>query len=75
MRFVFTRDRLPVAISVAEPVPVDERIRDTISDRRPTLTFPVQQVAQQDQQRVSWLWIIILIVVVVIAVLLWQNMR
>jgi pSer/pThr/pTyr-binding forkhead associated (FHA) protein len=73
MRFTFTRDRLPVAISIAEPVPVEERIRDTISDRRPTLTFPVQQAAPPDQTGMSWGWILFVVLIVVIAVVLWQN--
>ena len=39
MKFVFTHERLPVAMAVAHPAPHPEV---GVDDRRPTLTFPLQ---------------------------------
>lgn len=46
MKFVFTRERLPVAMKIATPM-----VRPTtVDDRRPTLTFPGQPNAPEIQQ-------------------------
>jgi pSer/pThr/pTyr-binding forkhead associated (FHA) protein len=46
MKFVFTRERLPVAMKIATPM-----LRPTsVDDRRPTLTFPGQPNAPEIQQ-------------------------
>lgn len=47
MKFVFTKERLPVAMKIATPT-----LRPTsVDDRRPTLTFPGQPNAPDIQQR------------------------
>jgi pSer/pThr/pTyr-binding forkhead associated (FHA) protein len=43
MKFVFTRERLPVAMKIATPMPRPT----TVDDRRPTLTFPGQPNAPE----------------------------
>lgn len=46
MKFIFTKERLPVAMKIATPV-----LRPTtVDDRRPTLTFPGQPNAPEMQQ-------------------------
>lgn len=47
MKFVFTKERLPVAMKIAIPT-----LRPTsVDDRRPTLTFPGQPNAPEIQQQ------------------------
>ncbi|MEO6866313.1 MAG: FHA domain-containing protein [Gemmatimonadaceae bacterium] len=46
MKFVFTRERLPVAMKIASPM----QRPTTVDDRRPTLTFPGQPNAPEIQQ-------------------------
>lgn len=46
MKFVFTRERLPVAMKIANRAPRPS----TVDDRRPTLTFPGQPNAPAIQQ-------------------------
>lgn len=66
MKFVFTRDRLPVAMAIARPAP---RLA-TVDDRRPTLTFPTQPTSRETTVAAgskSGLWIGIVVAIVVIA--------
>jgi pSer/pThr/pTyr-binding forkhead associated (FHA) protein len=72
MRFTFTRDRLPVAMQVADPWLRESRLYDEVNERRPTLTFPVQTVGDMrgPQSGVSatlWLWIALIIVALIVA--------
>jgi pSer/pThr/pTyr-binding forkhead associated (FHA) protein len=46
MKFIFTRERLPVAMKIATPL----QRPTTVDDRRPTLTFPGQPNAPEIQQ-------------------------
>ncbi len=66
MKFVFTKERLPVAMKIAIPI-----LRPTsVDDRRPTLTFPGQPNAPEVQQPSRGLSELIpFIVVAVVAVL------
>lgn len=65
MKFVFTRDRLPVAMAIARPAP---RLA-TVDDRRPTLTFPTQPTAHEGATAGSraGMWVTVLIALAVIA--------
>lgn len=64
MKFVFTRDRLPVAMKIAVPA---ERY-STVEGRRPTLTFPAQpaspDVAQPSKSANLMMFAVAAIVVV-----------
>lgn len=65
MKFVFTRQRLPVAMKIASPA-----IRPTsVDDRRPTLTFPGQPNAPVIQQPSSGFNFLPLIAIVLLAVI------
>jgi hypothetical protein len=63
MRFVYTRERLPVAMTIADPWIKTHRLYDEISDRRPTLTFPVQTVAEirvgRPRTSLKWMWLVL----------------
>jgi len=68
MRFVFIRGTLPVAITL---VPSQERmlgVNDYVSDRRPTLTFPIQPVTGPvDRPKPNiWRWVTLLVVLLVV---------
>jgi hypothetical protein len=71
MRFVFTRERLPVAMAIAPPVAT--RFMSGVDDRRPTLTFPRQDQTESHQ---PWgrgvLWVVVLLVLAVIGYLLYR---
>ena len=74
MRFVFSRGRLPVAIQIADPWLRESRLYDEVSDRRPTLTFPVQTAADvrvQKEPTVPWVWIVIVFGVLAIGYGIW----
>lgn len=62
MKFVFTRQRLPVAMKIATPA---ERL-STVDDRRPTLTFPSQPNAPPIQQPSSGIGMIPLVAIVIL---------
>jgi len=66
MRFVFIQGQLPVAITVAPPQERVLSVNEYVSDRRPTLTFPVQapsSVPTRAPRRV-WPWVLVIILVV-----------
>jgi len=70
MRFVFIRGTLPVAITL---VPSQERllgVNDYVSDRRPTLTFPIQPVtgtARRPSEKTHvWRWVTLVVVLLVV---------
>ena len=65
MKFVFTRDRLPVAMAIARPA---QRL-GTVDDRRPTLTFAMQPTAHETVASGSkaGMWVTILIAIAVLA--------
>jgi pSer/pThr/pTyr-binding forkhead associated (FHA) protein len=67
MKFVFTQNRLPVAMAVAEPM---TRSSPGVDDRRPTLTFPLQGTTKQDGP--STVWIVMAVVLVVVALVIYQ---
>ena len=62
MKFVFTRQRLPVAMKIATPA---ERL-STVDDRRPTLTFPSQPNAPAIQQPSNGIGMIPLVAIVIL---------
>lgn len=71
MKFVFTRERLPVAMTIASadalPAP---RATTGVDDRRPTLMLritPVGSSPQSGNKRLVWLLVVVLIVLVVLA--------
>ena len=51
MRFVFTREKLPVAMAIAPPT--SQHFMSSVDDRRPTLTFPRQDQASAPQRKPS----------------------
>lgn len=68
MRFVFIRGTLPVAITL---VPAQERmlgVNDYVSDRRPTLTFPIQPVTVNTKRSRPhlWRWVTLAVVILVL---------
>lgn len=66
MKFVFTRERLPVAMKIAGPV----QRQTTVDDRRPTLTFPGQPNAPEIQpppSKMGMIPVILIAVVVLVA--------
>ncbi len=66
MKFVFTRERLPVAMKIATPVARPE----TVDGKRPTLTFPGQPNAPEIEQPSSgfgMLPVVLLGIVVIVA--------
>jgi pSer/pThr/pTyr-binding forkhead associated (FHA) protein len=65
MKFVFTRDRLPVAMGIARPAP---RL-GTVDDRRPTLTFAMQPTAPSVKSGGSkaGMWVTIAIAIAILA--------
>jgi pSer/pThr/pTyr-binding forkhead associated (FHA) protein len=64
MKFVFTRERLPVAMKIATP----SLRQATVDDRRPTLTFPGQPNAPEIQQPGNHTGTLIAILLVIVAV-------
>lgn len=67
MRFVYTRERLPVAMQVADVWVREGRLYDEVSDRRPTLTFPVQTVGEGSEMRPEtpmWVWVLLVVLVI-----------
>lgn len=70
MRFIYTQERLPVAMQVADPYEKSHRLYDEVSDRRPTLSFPVQSLTQQHHGKTAprkRYWILGLIVLIIVA--------
>jgi pSer/pThr/pTyr-binding forkhead associated (FHA) protein len=66
MKFVFTKERLPVAMKIATPAA--HAPQGTVDDRRPTLTFPGQPNAPEIHERpAAMAGLVPLIVVVVLA--------
>jgi pSer/pThr/pTyr-binding forkhead associated (FHA) protein len=65
MKFIFTRERLPVAMKVATPTARES----SVDDRRPTLTFPGQPNAPEIQQPGGHTGRRLLLVLVVVAAL------
>ena len=58
MRFIFTRERLPVAMAIAQPT--NSHSMSSVDDRRPTLTFARQDQASVPQFKQSGiLWIVL----------------
>ncbi|HEV2643526.1 MAG TPA: FHA domain-containing protein [Candidatus Elarobacter sp.] len=73
MKFMFTRERLPVAMRIAGP---PDRM-SSVDDRRPTLTFPAQPTAPEIVQPASSrgpLIVMIVAIVIVAAVAYWMLM-
>lgn len=65
MKFIFTRERLPVAMKIAVPT-----LRPTtVDDRRPTLTFPGQPNAPEIQQPSSGLGKMPVVVAAVVVII------
>lgn len=65
MKFVFTRERLPVAMKIATPI-----LRPTtVDDRRPTLTFPGQPNAPEIQQPSSGFGMMPFMLLAIVAVI------
>jgi hypothetical protein len=63
MKFIFTKERLPVAMKIATPM-----LRPTsVDDRRPTLTFPGQPNAPEIQQPSGGLAGMIPLIVIAVA--------
>lgn len=65
MKFVFTRDRLPVAMGIARPA---ARL-GSVDDRRPTLTFAMQPTAPnvKAEESRAGMWVTIMIALAVLA--------
>jgi len=63
MKFIFTRDRLPVAMAVARPAH-RERV---VEDRRPTLTFPTQPAVMPPGESRAALWVALVVVIALAA--------
>lgn len=65
MKFVFTRDRLPVAMGIARPA---ARL-GTVDDRRPTLTFAMQPNAPtvKSEGSKAGMWVTIIIALAILA--------
>jgi uncharacterized protein HemX len=73
MKFVFTRDRLPVAMRIAGR---EDRM-SSVDDRRPTLTFPAQPAAPEIVEPSSgkgWIVAVIAAIVIAAAVAYWLLM-
>lgn len=72
MKFAYTRDRLPTAMSIAQPRPREE----TVEGRRATLTFPTQPAAQPATASGSraGLWVTLLIALAVVAYIIYAVM-
>ena len=75
MRFVFVSGQLPVAITVAPPVNRMVGVNEHMSDRRPTLTFPVQLVPPPTPQRERriWPWVALVILLFVVGLALLDH--
>lgn len=76
MKFIFTRERLPVAMKIATPVDRPA----TVDGKRPTLTFPGQPNAPELQQPSSGLkmmpFVLLAVVVIVGGAAYWAlNLR
>lgn len=68
MRFVFTRERLPVAVAVAAAPSRTPLVTSSIDDRRPTLTFARQDQGERKRgHRWGLVWLVVLVLIVVIA--------
>ncbi|MEO7102288.1 MAG: FHA domain-containing protein [Gemmatimonadaceae bacterium] len=66
MKFIFTKERLPVAMKIATAT----SRQSSVDDRRPTLTFPGQPNAPEIQQPSDGLTKMIPIIAIVIAAML-----
>jgi hypothetical protein len=64
MKFIFTRERLPVAMKIATPI----QRPTSVDDRRPTLTFPGQPNAPEIQHPSGGFRMLPLIILVLVAV-------
>jgi uncharacterized protein HemX len=64
MKFIFSRERLPVAMKIATPV---ERPA-TVDGKRPTLTFPGQPNAPEIQQPSSGIGLMPLVLLAVVVI-------
>lgn len=64
MKFIFTRERLPVAMKIATPV---ERPA-SVDGKRPTLTFPGQPNAPEIQQPSSGIGLMPLVLLAVVVI-------
>jgi pSer/pThr/pTyr-binding forkhead associated (FHA) protein len=72
MKFVFTRGRLPVAMSVAEP---GGHLISGVDDRRPTLTFPLPGAGGTRQDNTGTpVWIVLVAVVLLAALAIYWFM-
>ena len=70
MRFVFTRERLPVAMTVASDAGQAPRVTAGVDDRRPTLMLRITSsgaAAQTGSKRWVWVLVIALIALAVLA--------
>jgi pSer/pThr/pTyr-binding forkhead associated (FHA) protein len=65
MKFIFTRERLPVAMKIATPTTRES----SVDDRRPTLTFPGQPNAPEIQLQGGHTgrWLLLLAVIIIAA--------
>lgn len=73
MKFIFTRDRLPVAMGIAHPA----ARQSSVDGRRPTLTFPQAATPELPKsRRGAWLSLTILIVLAIVGyVAYWFLLR
>lgn len=65
MKFIFTQEGLPVAMQQVDPWANPNKLYDEVSDRRPTLTFPIHNVSGGIRKRSgtpgTFLWVIVVI--------------